>query len=202
MAQKMSGGDRLVAVIEAWGAQLRTQPVPSRIVAAVMDYFFCGILSFLPASTAVSVLTGKSLTSVTDLVAQGLGLNVAVCVVLSALLVSYIYYVVVPLRVMVGQTPGKRLLHLEVVMLDGSPATLKALSIRWAFLTFVETIFTLPSAFFIQLLQVVAGDTASTAFTMVGGVASAVSIVRAWIDREHRCLHDILAGTWVYLDRG
>ena len=203
MAQKMSGGDRLVAVLEGMAAQLKKNSWAARVVAFIADYLLCGMLSFLPATLIYQLLRGEgTFTGLADFVAAGHGMGVVVAVFVWSLAMTYAYYVLVPLKLMAGQTPGKRMVHLEVVMLNGNPASLSALSLRWAVMTFVETLATIGSAYVAQLFALLSPGSLSTSFSACGMVISVVSALYAWRNKEHRAFHDIIAGTWVYHDRG
>lgn len=204
MAQRMSGGDWLVATLDALGAQLKGNAWAARIVAFVIDYLLCGFISIIPGLVTYNLLIGGdgTFTSLANFVDAGKGLGITACVLALSLFLTFAYYVLVPLRLMPGQTPGKRLIHLEVVMLDGSAATLKALSLRWAVMTFVETLFTMGASYVMQFLEVLAPGSLSTTYSFVGMAISAASALYAWRNSEHRAFHDVVADTWVYHDRG
>lgn len=192
-------GDRLNATFAEIGHVLDTKPFAARGVAVVIDYLLAGILSMLPMVTAFNMVGGQSMSSLVDLLEAGVGVAGLAGVVAAALLVSYAYYVLVPYKLLPGQTPGKYLTHQEIVMLDGSPATLSALSIRWAVMTFVETICTFPSAIVLQFVGLALGDGVATAYQTVGMIATAVTVFLVWWKTPaRRALHDIVAGTWVY----
>ena len=202
MAEKMSGGDRLVLIVDALAAQLRHSPRAARVVAFIIDYLFAGIVSFVPAMLAYRFLVGpETLTGLADFLDAGVSVTIVVAVAVCSLALSYLYYVVLPCRAWPGQTPGKRLTHLEVVMLDGSRAGLRVLTVRWLVMTFVELVLTMPAAYVIELLEA-AVPTVASVYSTAGMVVSVLSAFFAWRSREHRALHDLAAGTWVYQDRG
>ena len=135
-----SPGDRLVGMFEELGRTLDAKPLTARGVAFVFDYLLAGILSTIPLMIAFNLTGAQNQTNLADLVDAGAGIAGLSATVAAALAVSYAYYVLIPYRLLPGRTFGKYLAHLEVVMLDGSAATLGALSIRWAFATFSGSI--------------------------------------------------------------
>lgn len=195
----LSPGDRLNLILAGIGQRLNTSPLAARAVASVIDFILCGILAIIPLVTAFNMVGGATMTSLEDLSTAGFGMGAIAGVLGASLLLSYAYYVLIPLKLMPGKTPGKYLINLEIVMVDGTPATLGALSIRWAFLTFCETLCTFASALVIQYVTMLAGETVGNAYTIAGALVTAVSAFMVWHNRpQRRAVHDLLAGTWVY----
>ena len=194
-----SPGDRLVALFEGIGRTLDTKPLAARAVAFVFDYLLAGMLSTAPLVIAFSLTGAQNRASLTDLVDAGMGIAGLSATVAAALAISYAYYVLIPHRLLPGRTFGKYLAHLEVVMLDGSPATLGALSLRWAFATFAETLTTFASSLALQYVGLLGGQAAGSAYLTLGTLISLLTAWRMWRDHAtHRALHDIVAGTWVF----
>lgn len=195
----LSPGDRLNLTIDAMGRKLSTNVFASRAVALVIDFILCGILCIVPLVTTFNIAGGDTMTTLTDLTSVGMGKAAIGGVLAASLLVSYIYYAIIPLKLLPGKTPGKYLIGLEIVMLDGSPATWKALSLRWLFMTFFETLFTFASALLLQYVTLLAGDQVANGYNIAGALVSAVSTWFVWHNAPHRrALHDLVAGTWVY----
>ena len=191
-------GDASQHWAEKMVGSIEGSPLARRVLAFVSDYLIGGIVAMLPMGIASSFVSNATLGDLSSCLEAGMGMGAVVAIVVSALALSYAYYVVLPLKVWPGQTVGKRLARLEVVMLDGSPATLRALSVRWAFTVFVETFFNICSSFVIQLLELTGGGVVSSSFALLGGAVSIVSALRVWRRGERRALHDVMAGTWVY----
>ncbi len=198
----LSPGDRINLMIASFGLVLDTKPFAARMVALGVDYLLCGALAMVPIALTVKASSIPEATGIDSMVAGGMPLKHIALAVAGALLVSCAYYVVIPLTLLPGKTPGKYCTHREVVMQDGSPVTLGALLVRWVVLTFCETISTFASSLFIQFISVLAGSMAGNAYNMFGAVVTAVS---AWLvftrAPERLALHDIAAGTKVRLDR-
>ena len=184
--------------IEQVTSRIEQSPIAKRVLAFISDYLLGGIASMLPLSIVGSIIGAGTIGDLSTLIAGGLSILQLTGVVLLSFVISFAYFVIVPLKLWPGQTVGKRLAGIEVVMLDGSPASLKALMIRWAFMVFVETFFSINSSFVIQLLELTSGGASSSAFALLGGAVSIVSALRVFRDGERRALHDVMAGTWVY----
>lgn len=198
----LTPGDRVNLTIASFGLTLDSKPFAARLVALAVDYLLCGVLAMIPVLAAIKVAGIQDASGIDSMVAAGMPLAHIGLAVAGALLVSCAYYVVIPLKLLPGKTPGKYCTHREVVMQDGSPATLRALLVRWAVLTFCETISTFASSLLIQFISVLAGSTTGNAYNMFGAAATAIS---AWLvfsgAPERLALHDLAAGTMVRLDR-
>lgn len=181
--------------------RIEESPLARRVLAFVSDYLIGGIIATLPLGIANSFVPNTKLGDLSSCLNAGMGMGAVAAIVAAALVLSYAYYVVLPLKVWPGQTVGKRLARIEIVMLDGSPASLKALSVRWAFTVFVETFFNICSSYVIQLLELTGGGAVSSSFALLGGAVSIVSALRVWRRGERRALHDVMAGTWVYTNK-
>lgn len=197
--ESLTPGDRVNLILDALGQRIGQNPFVARAVACLIDYLLCGMLAMAPLVVAIQWANDSSITRLTDFAGAGWGTPAIAGVLAMVLLASYVYYVLIPWKLLPGRTPGKYPFKLEVVMLDGSPATLGALTLRWAFMTFVETVLTFASALIIQYVTLLGGDTAGNAYTMVGTAASVISAWRVWTGTpDRRALHDLVAGTWVY----
>lgn len=195
----LSPGDRLNLILAAIGLRLNQSPFAARVVASVIDFILCGIVAIVPLVTAFNMVGGATMTSVSDLASVGFSTVAITGVLALSLLFSWAYHVLIPLKLIPGKTPGKYLINLEIVMVDGSPATLQALSIRWAFLTVCETLCTFASALLIQYVTLLFGETVGNAYTFAGALVTAISAWMVWHNKpQRRALHDLLAGTWVY----
>jgi uncharacterized RDD family membrane protein YckC len=112
-----------------------------------------------------------------------------------------------------GGTPGKRILDLKIVMLDGSPVTAKAAVIRYSVQITVAALSSVGMAFagfnlsadefaglgYLQKMQALSAS-APAWNTVVTWVAQAWYLVAAIVmlcNAKRRALHDFLAGTVV-----
>ena len=198
----LSPGDRINLMIASFGLSLDSKPFAARLVALGVDYLLCGMLTMTPVMLAIKAAGISEANGIDSMIREGMSLTHVALVVVGALLVSCVYYVVIPLKLLPGKTPGKYCTHRKVVMQDGSPATLRALLVRWAVLTFCETISTFASSLLIQFISVLAGSTVGNTYNTIGAVATAIS---AWLVfsrvPKRLALHDYAAGTEVRLDR-
>lgn len=198
----LSPGDRINLIIASFGLTLDSKPFAARLVALGVDYLLCGMLTMTPVTLAIKAAGISEVNGIDAMVTEGMPLTHIALVVAGALLVSCAYYVIIPLKLLPGKTPGKYCTHRQVVMQDGSPATLRALLVRWTVLTFCETIGTFASSLLIQFISVLAGSMVGNAYNMIGAAATAIS---AWLvfsgAPKRLALHDIAAGTMVRLDR-
>ena len=97
-------------------------PPLSRSYAYVIDWILGGIVSGLPAVLVYLALTHRN-EMFTDLYvfeAMGYPWSVGIVVGLLCVLAAIAYFVLIPLLVWPGQTPGKRIAHVRVATLDGS----------------------------------------------------------------------------------
>ena len=85
-----------------------------------------------------------------------------------------------------------------MVMTDGSTATIDTLTARWFVMLIAETPFMAVTSYVMQLVGLVAGNTVLSAWQMVGIAGSLISLVMMIRSKDHRALHDRVAGTWVY----
>lgn len=198
----LSPGDRINLIIASFGLTLDTKPFAARLVGLGVDYLLCGALTMIPIVLAINIGGIPEATGIDAMVARGMPLSFVALAIAAALLVSCAYYVVIPLVLLPGKTPGKYCTHREVVMRDGSPATLRALLLRWLVLTFCETICTFASSLFIQFIAILTNSAVGIAYNTFGAIVTAIS---AWLvftrTPDRPALHDIVAGTRVRLDR-
>ena len=128
--------------------------------------------------------------------------NIYIGLVLSCLIISFIYYVLIPFKVWKGQTLMLRAMQLKAVDYDNNDVSFKSLFIRY----FVGC-FILEGAFYIAstdirsvLALTVLKDipVLSQAINIVILAISILSIVVSLFDRnDHRLIHDYLARTRV-----
>lgn len=185
-------GDRMVAQLEAW-------PLMTRVLAFVTD-FICGAVAtvIVIALPYYFISGGKTLSTLSEYLDAGVSTPVVALLVLVALFFSWCYYVLVPTRVWPGQTFGKHLGNLEMVMTDGSAATMDTLTARWFTMLIAETPYMAVTSYVMQLVGMVAGNTVLSVWQMAGLVGSLISLIMMIRSKDHRALHDRVAGTWVY----
>ncbi|MBP3885632.1 MAG: RDD family protein [Olsenella sp.] len=190
--------------IEVWsndvGSKLDENPLARRFLAFAIDLAVCAILSMGPIAVwSTVVLREKSLASFRQILDAGYGIGVPVALTLVGLALSIAYGVVVPWKVWPGQTLGKRVAGLEIVMLDGSPASLPVLLARQALgLHLIEVVPSIAMTNVINLINATGATTVAYAWQTLGVAFTVASVVSVFRTADHRAVHDRLAGTWVY----
>lgn len=198
----LSPGDRINLILASFGRTLDSKPFAARVVALMADFLICGFFLMIPVTISINMAGVPEANGFDAMHEAGMSFGALALTLSAALLVSCIYYVLVPYRLLPGKTPGKLFTHRKIVMQDGSAATLSALFVRWLVMTFCETISTFASTLFIQFVSIFLGSTVGNAYNMLGGLITAIS---AWLvftrTPDRLALHDIAAGTCVRLDR-
>ena len=187
-------GDRMVEQLNNW-------PLMTRVLAFITD-FICGAVTTVAviALPYYFITSGETISTLSDYLKVGVSTPVVALLVLVALFLSWCYYVLIPTRVWPGQTLGKHLGGLEIVMTDGSAATIDTLTARWLTMFIAETPFMAVTSYVMQFVGMVAGNTVLSAWQIVGLAGSLISLVMMIRSKDHRALHDRVAGTWVYSD--
>lgn len=187
-------GDRMVEQLNNW-------PLMTRVLAFITD-FICGAVATVAviALPYYFITSGETISTLSDYLKVGVSTPVVALLVLVALFLSWCYYVLIPTRVWPGQTLGKHLGGLEIVMTDGSAATIDTLTARWLTMFIAETPFMAVTSYVMQFVGMVAGNTVLSAWQIVGLAGSLISLVMMIRSKDHRALHDRVAGTWVYSD--
>jgi uncharacterized RDD family membrane protein YckC len=199
---RASGGDPIGAWSDDVGSKLDANPLARRFLASAIDFAVCAVLSMGPiAAWSAIAFGGKSFASFQQMLDAGYGIGVPVAFTLVGLALSIIYSVVVPWKVWPGKTLGKRVAGLEIVMLDGTPATLPVLLVRQVLgLHLIEVVPSIAMTNVINLLNVTGAATVANVWQTIGVGLTIVSVVSMSRTSDHRALHDRLAGTWVYSD--
>lgn len=169
----------------------RAAPPMRRLIAYAVDWYLSAILSGLPLLLANAMRTGLPVPD-TSLPPGSSGWWYGGAGTLLGLL-----YYMLPLLRWEGQTPGKRLLGLRVITLDGDRLSLRQVLIRQAAgLLLLEGVLVFPSQLLRELFARVAGGQAAQIlqYAMVG--VAIVSVLMGIYSRQRQMLHDRLAGTF------
>lgn len=141
--------------------------IGSRFLAAMIDHLAIGVMQLIVALLALMILTGVGAMSDMD--------NLSAWVIGGLGLISFVllwgYYIVFE-ALWNGQTPGKRLLKLRVIRVDGTPITLVEALVR----NLTRLIDFLP-------------------------ITYGIGIVTMFINQQSRRLGDLAAGTLVVFER-
>lgn len=191
-AEPKTWGDRLVDQLNKW-------PLMTRVLAFITDFICGAVATVVVIALPYYFMTGgQTVSTLSDYLEAGVSMPVVALLVLVALFLSWCYYVFIPMRVWPGQTLGKHLGGLEMVMMDGSAATIDTLTARWFTMLVAETPFMAVTSYVMQLVGLLAGNTVLSAWQIVGIAGSLISLVMMIRSKDHRALHDRVAGTWVY----
>lgn len=175
-------------------------PPVRRFGAYAIDWALGGIVSGLPAVLLYSAVTRRS-DFFSDLyVFEALGHSFwwGVLAGVLCIVAGLFYYVYVPVRLMPGQTVGKRLLGLEVRMMDGSLPAFLPLFVRYGLVGFlVETSAFVTGRFIRELITLVARVDIATPWSIAGAAITVISALLALYGPHHRAIHDYLSGTRV-----
>ena len=171
-------------------------PVTRRFFAYLIDWYVGALCTAIPISFAAYQTSGDITNQyLTDLPAP-IGIITGAC----ALLFAFAYYILVPLFVWRGQTPGKRLCGVMIVQTDGSPVTLPCLALRQIVgVTIIEGVIANASGIWHQMLSIATGINFVHPLMYVGFAFTLVSCIMILVRKDHRCIHDFIAGTKVAL---
>lgn len=175
-------------------------PPLSRLYAYVIDWILGGIVSGLPAVLIYLALTHRSdlFTDLYVFEALGYPWAVGITVGLLCLMAAIGYFVVIPLLVWPGQTPGKRIAHIRVATLDGGLPTAGRLIWRQVILGFLlEGSGYVVSRYIRETLVLVTRVDVNYYWEIAGMIVTAASLLLFLAIPARRCIHDYLAGTRV-----
>lgn len=170
----------------------------SRFFAYLLDYYFGLLLCSLPIVLANGILNGSDKIQMNLFFFEGPTLYV---VALLSLLVGYVYYIHIPLRVWKGQTVAKRLLHFKIVKTTGDEVDRKTLLLRHAVgMMLVEGAVISCTSVVRQLITYCTGFNLVDPWIYAGMAITLVSCVVMFLNRNRRMLHDLIADTMVTKD--
>lgn len=170
-----------------------TAPNLKRLSAFLIDY----VIVYLLLATIISVSRSAIDLENTTKAVQAL-------VYLVLVIISIIYFVIVPIYVFrgdrVGQTIGKKLMGLKTIRVDGTEITILTLLIRTLFMLVGEGMVMISTLYVLEIgallgLPVVFIGYISTAYIMVTLVSCSLMIIRP----NRQMFHDYIANTVVIL---
>lgn len=170
---------------------LRAAPLGLRAVAFLIDWYLGSLVTALPVAVIATNLglemTDQDITSY----AAPFGLIAGLLGIVAGLL----YYAVVPM-LMGGQTLGKRLLKLRIASKDGGSASpLQLLARQGLGLIVIEQAAVGTGTVVQQMISLTLGSTAANVVSWAGIALTLAGFALAVFHRDHRALHDFLAGT-------
>lgn len=171
-------------------------PVTRRFFAYLIDWYVGALCTAIPISIVAYQTTGDLTNQYLVDYPHPFGFVAGVL----ALLFAFAYYILIPLFVWHGQTPGKRLCGIKIVQEDGSPVALPNLALRQIVgVTIIEGVIANASSVWHQMLTIATGVNFVHPLMYVGFAITLVSCFMILIRKDHRCLHDFIGGTRVAL---
>ena len=166
-----------------------------RLAGYLIDWYLCTALSGIPVMLIKHVTIGEFTGSLLSLANMG---NLGYLAGILAIFISAAYYMVFPMLIWRGQTPGKRMNKTKIVQKDLSDVTLRSLFIRQILgVIFLEGGFVFSSQMFREMLQISCPFNIITPMQMIAVGISIVSIFLAYIRPEKRMIHDYISKTKV-----
>ena len=182
---------------------LFASPIFLRIAAFVCDYLMLLVITVALTMLPFYYLTGGGVTaSIADYATIGFGVPVVVGIALAATALSWVYCALLPATAWSGRTLGKRWTNTEVVMVDGSPAGLGRLTLRWLFMLVAEAPALFATIDLRQLFGLLGFDAVANVWNIASWVVLAASFIMMLGTDYHQSLHDRLLGTWVWNGNG
>lgn len=171
-------------------------PITRRFFAYLIDWYVGALCTAIPISLVAYKTTGDITNQYLTDYPSPFGIVAGVF----ALIFAFAYYILIPLFVWRGQTPGKRLCGIKIVQDDGSPVALPNLALRQIVgVTIIEGVIANASSIWHQMLTIVTGINFVHSLMYVGFAITLVSCFMILIRKDHRCLHDFIGGTRVAL---
>lgn len=176
---------------------IKAAPI-KRLAAYGIDWY----LSALCMSLAVVVITSINQNDlIVENVLSNLPNGLALLALVMGMILTVLYFLIPELLMKKkhqGQTFGKMIMKIKVVNTDGSPATLKALFIRY-FIGLILIEQTLNSASFSlrTFISMVSSNEVSQCVYYIGLAITFLSLVLMFTRPEGKMLHDVIAKTKV-----
>ncbi|MBP2058219.1 putative RDD family membrane protein YckC [Lactobacillus colini] len=179
---------------------VKTEYSSKRIVAAVIDWFTAGIICSLPLVLAFAFFNKKAvaLVSFYQIESSGIGKAAVIVLLMISLVLTFVYYVIIPYRVFPGQTLGKHIMNLKIVHLNGSSLNLKYYFIRnFLILNLIEGAATFTSNYFRVLTSTISRNYIDNYVAFFWNILTLLSIVLVFMTSKHLSIHDYISKSTV-----
>ena len=119
-----------------------------------------------------------------------------------ALLFSFIYFVLIPLKIWKGETVGKHLMHMKIVRTDGSDVGFGSLVLRNMFgMILIEGALFTTSTYLRQMAALVTGEVRVMQYLYYAGIGiTIISILLVMFTNSNQAIHDLMGKTRVRMN--
>jgi|GEM_PF-1189244 len=170
-----------------------TAPNLKRFAAFLIDY----VILYLSLGVFITLVSG---TTVLSMASKGLQIGFY----FTLIFLTLAYYVLIPLFVFkgdrVGQTPGKRIMGLKIIKVNGQAVDFVTLSLRSVFALLGEGVVIISFIYVLEILALVGMPVdwaiyITSAYLMVSLVSGVLTVIRP----NRQMFHDYFANTVVIL---
>ncbi|MBZ2175376.1 RDD family protein [Schnuerera sp. xch1] len=167
-----------------------------RGIAAMIDIYISSVLANIPILFIYSIETGETEMS-RELSALSSTSGILACIL--GILLILLYYVVIPVYKFQGQTLMKKLLGFKVMKTDSSNVDLKTMLKREAIGSMIVEGGLISSGNYLRqlILIITRANILHTGLLYISFGTTILSIIYMVFSKEHRTLHDYIAGTRV-----
>lgn len=165
-----------------------------RFIAYLFDWYIGALLTGLPISLISQKLNGNMYQQNLMVFSAPLYWIAGV----TALIIAFIYFVVIPTWLFPGQTIGKRIFRLKIVNEQLKDTSFKNIIIRNGLgIIVIEGSLVSASTIWHQLLSKATGIDFVTIFMYLGFIMTGVSLLMMFVKKDQQALHDYLSHTQV-----
>lgn len=165
-----------------------------RFFAYLIDWYVGGLVTALP----IGLISQKLYGTMTNQNIMEFDSPFGVIGGVLAVIFGILYFVVIPLFVYRGQTPGKRICKIKIVKVDNSEVDIKSMCLRQIIgMIVIEGALVTVSAIWHQIFTIATGIDVVVPLMYAGMAVGAVSAVMVVFMKNHRAIHDYIGNTKV-----